>query len=192
MSSESARFLIFSVIGPHAGEDQEAIFNRKARDIDRTGTTFWLIRSYEAKPNIVQRLCWTARQESSNSYCYFIEPSSRMGASPTKCAYAATCYSQDSINWTSLPRGLTPVTGRIDNGAYALVFNQIDLCNSIIDLWDYANFVDPSDPIRLRQGASTICAVKEDTSTHPKRMRKNKRVVTAVAKLAEPFAVWLR
>ena len=192
MSSESSRYLIFSVIGPHAGEDQEAIFHRKARDIEKTSMTFWLIRSYEAKPSMVQKLCWTARQESSEVCCYFIEPSSRMGASPTKCADAATGYSPDSINWTSLPRGSSPVTGRIDNGAYALVFNQIDQCNSIIDLWDYANFLEPSEPIILRQGASTICAVREDTSTHPRRMRRNNRVARAFATLAEPFAVWLR
>jgi hypothetical protein len=36
---------IVSVMGDHAGEDSDAIFNRKKADIERLGVTYWLMRS---------------------------------------------------------------------------------------------------------------------------------------------------
>ena len=48
---------IISVMGDHAGEDTNTIFDRKKADIDRKGTTFWLIRSPKARPPQVQKIC---------------------------------------------------------------------------------------------------------------------------------------
>jgi hypothetical protein len=48
---------IISVMGPHAGEQSDTIFQRKIGDISRIGWTLWLIKSYKAKPDRVQAMC---------------------------------------------------------------------------------------------------------------------------------------
>ena len=49
-------YSLFSVMGPHAGEDSDVIFERKISDIRKAGRTFWVIRSHKAKPNMVQTI----------------------------------------------------------------------------------------------------------------------------------------
>jgi hypothetical protein len=41
---------VLSVMGDHAGEGADMIFNRKKADINRLGKTFWLMRSSKALP----------------------------------------------------------------------------------------------------------------------------------------------
>ncbi len=47
---------LFSVMGPHAGEDSDTIFARKIADIHNEGRTFWVIRSHKAKPDMIQTI----------------------------------------------------------------------------------------------------------------------------------------
>lgn len=192
MNLNNTKYVVLSVMGPHAGEDEAKIYQRKSLDIDKTGMTFWLMRSNQAKPDAVQQMCKAAKSESADIYCYFIDPSSRMGASPTKCAESADAYSHDNIVWSEFPSSLGPVTGRIDKGAYALVFNQIRLSKFNIDLWDYSNYFKQTNPIIFRQGGSTVCSVQKDSSAHPMKIQSNVRVVRAVARLTAPYAVWLK
>ena len=95
-------------------------------------------------------------------YCLFIEASSSKGATPTKKVSLALSYSADGKRWEDLPKGLSPVTGKIDRSAYALVFDQLELIREKrIDLWDYADYFDQDHPIKILQGASTLCGVKK-------------------------------
>lgn len=48
---------VISVMGAHAGEGVDEIFQRKHADIRRTGRTFWLMKSPKARPSHVQELC---------------------------------------------------------------------------------------------------------------------------------------
>ena len=68
MKEESMRLLeaalagpncVMSVMGDHAGEGADEIFNRKKSDINRLGKTFWLIRSSKARPAQVRGMCTT-------------------------------------------------------------------------------------------------------------------------------------
>jgi len=52
-----SKYLIISVIGPHAGETENTIFKRKIEDINNVGKTFWLIKSHLSKPDMVQQFC---------------------------------------------------------------------------------------------------------------------------------------
>lgn len=176
-------------MGPHAGESEDDIFKRKIEDIDRTGLTFWLIRSYQAKPNMVQAMC---KEAKNDVYAIFVEASSIGGAKPTKTAESAKGYSEDRIAWKNMPEGLGPVTGRISSNAFALLFNQLQLTDGEIDLWDYADFFSQDEPLKIYQGASTMCAVKKDMSSHANRIKSNHRRIVAVGKLCEPFCVWLK
>jgi hypothetical protein len=100
---------IVSVMGDHAGEGTDAIFDRKKTDIKRIGVTFWLMRSPKARPLQVQGICKTPPV-----YAIFIEPATKGGARPTTEDDAAIEYSNDRILWHKLPKGISPVTGKLD------------------------------------------------------------------------------
>ena len=72
-----SHYCVISVMGAHANEGSETIFGRKMQDIDKTGTTYWLMRSPKARPPEVQDICKT-----TTSYVIFIEPASRGGGAP--------------------------------------------------------------------------------------------------------------
>jgi hypothetical protein len=188
-----SKYAVLSVMGPHAGEDSPTIFARKMADIRSIGKTFWLVHSHMAKPEMTQKLCLTSIQQACSPHCFFLEPSTSGGAVPTKSSCAASEYSDDFTIWHTLPAGLTPVTGKITPSACALVFDELTIQKSeIIDLWDYADFFNHQRPVTIRQGASTVCVIGEDTRNHPNKIKSHLRQVIAVGRLVKPYAVWLR
>lgn len=179
---------VVSVMGAHAGESAATIFDRKAVDIERVGKTFWLIRSPKARPAQVQEICRKIR-----AYTFFVEASTKGGARPTTTKDAAREYSCDRVSWHSLPEGLGPVTGKLDGGATALVFDMMTAeVNGTLDLWDYADLSGTHEPLRFRRGCSTVCAIREDTRSHPEKMKAGNRRIVAVARLAKPYCAWIR
>lgn len=88
---------------------------------------------------------------------------------------------------------VSAVTGKLDSGASALVFDKMEMAVSgILDLWGYRDFSDPGAPLKFILGCSTVCAVRENMASHPGRMKSRYRGVIAVARLVEPYCVWLR
>jgi len=179
---------VLSVMGDHAGESTDSIFYRKIADINRLGKTFWLMRSPKARPSQVQGIC-----ETAPSYTIFFEPATKGGARPTKEEDASKEYSDDGVSWYLLPKDLSPVTGKLDKGAAALVFDKVTTnVTGSLDLWGYADFSDIREPIKFILGCSTVCAIKKDMTSHPGRMKSRNRGIVAVARLVEPYCVWLR
>jgi len=179
---------IISVIGDHAGEGVDVIFNRKIADIERTGKTFWLMKSPKARPVQVQDIC-----KPTPAYTIFVEPATKGGARPTTGNEAAKEQSVDKKIWHRLPEGISSVTGKLDSGAAALVFDMMTTTVSgTIDLWRYGDFSVEEKPLKFILGCSTVCAIQKDMSSHPERMKSRYRGIVAVAKLAEPYCVWLR
>ena len=175
-------------MGVHAGEGVDVIFNRKIADIERTGKTFWLMRSPKALPIHVQNIC-----KSSSAYTTFVEPASKGGARPTTNNETAREHSTDKKIWSQLPKGVGPVTGKIDSSATALVFDAMTTTVSgTIDLWKYSDFSDEDEPLKFILGCSTVCVIQKDMSMHPDRMKSRYRGIVAVAKLTEPYCAWLR
>jgi hypothetical protein len=184
----SASECVISVMGAHAGEDADTIFRRKIEDCQSVGRTFWVAKSAKARPAQVQAVC-----RSGRGFVIFVEPASPSGARPTTESDSATNYSPDRVEWFPLPGGLGPVTGQIDHSATALVFDRLlSDVDRTVDLWTYADAADPIKPLRFVPGVSTVCAVRKDMSEHPQRLKSRYRRVVAVARLAEPYGVWLR
>jgi len=173
--SPEAKFVVISVMGSHAGENEDEIFDRKIEEIEVSRRTFWLIKSYKAKPDMVQTISSQANMNGENVHCIFIEPSSAGGSVPTKSSNSAKMYSSDKLIWSEFPKVISQVTGKIDGNAYALVLNELKLVDSVsvIDLWDYADFFNPSKPLKIMQGASTLCAVKKDMRRHHLKKESN-------------------
>lgn len=187
------QYCLLSVMGPHAGETPEVIFERKINDIKNIGKTFWLIKSYRSNPNMVQDICFTALSKKQTSIpCYFISPSSPLGAVPTKASLPARQYSADSLGWTDLPQHMSPVTGAINSNASALVFSALNIEQSVIDLAQYADYFSQDRPLQIKQGASTVCAIQKDMTKHPDTIKSRFRNIVAIGILYKPFCVWLR
>ncbi len=179
---------ILSVMGEHAGEAILEIFNRKISDIANYGKTYWLVNSNKLRPNIVNDFC-----KSVPVYAIFIEPSTAKGATPTKTSDAAKEYSIDKLNWRLLPEEIGPVTGRLSSPTSALIFNNITIrIAGIIDLWNYADYLNSDDPIKFIQGCSTICAINKNMTLHPEKIKSRFRKILGVGKVVEPYCVWLR
>lgn len=179
---------IISVIGEHAGEGVDAIFGRKTADIDRTGKTFWLTASPKAQPTQVQEICGAIR-----AYAIFVEPATKGGARPTTTENEAKEYSADGKSCHRLPEGVSPVTGKLDARATALVFDVMKTdVSGTLDLWAYGDFSDAQKPLKFILGCSTICAIRKATTLDPARMKSRYREIVAVARLLEPYCVWLR
>jgi hypothetical protein len=179
---------VVSVMGDHAGEGADEIFNRKIADINRLGKTFWLMRSSKARPAQVQGMCTTIP-----AYTIFVEPSTKGGARPTTVEDPAKEYSDDRVLWHRLPEGLSPVTGKLDAGATALVFDMMTTdVSGTLDLWGYGELSETPKPLRFVLGCSTICSVRKDMQSHPGKMKSRYRGIVAVARLADPFCVWVR
>jgi hypothetical protein len=179
---------VISVMGAHAGEDADTIFGRKIDDCDIVGLTFWVAKSAKARPAQVQAIC-----TPGPGYVIFVAPASPGGARPTTESECATEYSPGCAAWSPLPEGLGPVTGQMDNSAAALVFDRLTTdVEGTVDLWAYADAADPDRPLKFALGLSTVCTVRKDTSAHPGRMKSRYRRVIAVARLADPYCVWLR
>jgi hypothetical protein len=179
---------IISVMGPHAGECADVIFDRKKSDILSVGMAFWLIRSPKARPDHVQKMCSTL-----SGYTIFVEPSTKGGARPTIEAKPAKEFSRDRVIWQPLPIGIGPVTGKLDSGAIALVFETLTTgMGGALDLWDYSEYSDISRPLKFILGCSTICAVRRESKAHAERMKSRYREIVAVARMKEPYCVWMR
>jgi len=179
---------IVSVMGDHAGEGAEAIFDRKQDDIKRIGMTFWLMRSPKARPRQVQQIC-----DSLPAYTVFVEPATKGGARATTADDRAREFSNDGTSWHQLPQSLSPVTGKLDRSATALVFDLLSTdVSGVIDLWDYSDAGDSSKPLKFILGCATVCAIRKNTKSQPGRMKSRYRRVVAVARLAEPYCAWLR
>lgn len=178
---------IISVMGDHAGEGVDEIFDRKISDIERTGKTFWLMKSQKAQPAQVKEIC-----RPIPAYTIFVEPATKGGARPTTRQDVAREYSDDGELWYPLPEGISPVTGKLI-GSAALVFDMMATAvTGTIDLWGYGYFSVAQEPLKFGLGRSTVCAIRKDMSAHSERMKSRYRGIVAVARLAEPYCVRLR
>lgn len=85
------------------------------------------------------------------------------------------------------------MTGKMDAGATALVFDMMTInVGGTLDLWDYGELSDIHKPLRFIVGCSTVCAVRKDTRLHPEKLKSRYRGIVAVARLADPYCIWIR
>lgn len=192
---QDAQFVIISIIGPHAGENEEEIFERKMMDIRNIGETFWVTKSSRVSPKIVQHFFYMTREtKQEDIYVVFLEGSTRGAARPTKVAESATLYSADLVEWIEIPNSMTPVTGKLDRRANAFIFDSMEMAdeNAVVDLWNYVDFLDPEQPLKIRLGASTVCVIRKNTSGQTGKIRSRFRRVVAFARLKHPYYVWIK
>jgi len=97
------------------------------------------------------------------------------------------------VNWLPLPPRLGPVTGKMDRGATALVFGDLSVdVRGVLDLWEYVNWSDRTLLVKFKLGVSTMCVRRADAAPTDGQMKSRWRPVVAVARLLEPYCVWVR
>lgn len=190
-NAKDAKRCIISVMGPHAGENNENIFNRKINDIMRLGFSYWIIRSSGAKVETVQAFF----EGEDNAYVIFVTPSTSSAAIPTASSQPARLISFDGHFWKKIPDEMSPVTGRIDKMTCGLVLDHLEYYPTApVDL-DLSNYCDPastSKGITIMQGRSTVVAQKVAGQILQIKMKSIARKIIGVGKLKYPYAVWLQ
>lgn len=163
--------LILTIIGSHAQEDINTIFNRKIEDIDLYGFTYWTFHSYKLDVNDVHNI--------KPKYCLFLAPKSN--CKPTLSNSEAKFFSVDKQKWEDI--SIKNVTGKMP--AKSLVLKSINFIEDLININDF-RFND--EEIKFRIGASTIL-VKKDSLNN---INKNNRKIVAIAELKFPYCVWVK
>lgn len=182
-----SEYCIISVIGEHAGEGIESIFKRKSEDIVNVGQAFWMVKSHKINPDILSSI------SPHPIYVFFVGASCKGGALPTKTNQIASCFSIDRENWSEFPEEMSSVTGKINRGARALVFDKIEEnIEEKIDLWNYSEFPNIENPIKFMLGCSSSLAFKKDMSGSLLKTKTNIRNISAIARLSFPHCVYLR
>lgn len=178
--------IIFMKVGTHAGEDLEDIIKRKKSELRDAGQIFWGYGGptchplYHVQPFVKERMA------SGHAIYLVMEPmKSRHFAEPK----LAVEYSDDGVRWKGIPDGVNVLGSR-----YALVLKSLELEDTELDL----------GALRVGVGTSTGKPATEYVKGHvdkgcfvvePSRMEPDKeatRTIGLVAKLKEPYAVFLR
>ena len=142
---------------------------------------------------MVQKICNDAKIKNEKVKTYFISPSLITGAIATKEAIKAENYSINKKDWKTLPSNISPVTGNLKNIAYALVIKDLEIiAKDTIDLWDYADYFEKNNPIKLIQGRSTVCACMKNMKDHPEKLKSNNRDLMEKCILCDPYCVWVK
>lgn len=178
--------IMISVIGSHGGSDVEEIVDRKNKDVDRFGKTFWLVNSFQISPDIVQDFC----DNREDIYCYFILPvnSSR----PTIMNERVKYYSIDNKEWKVLEEDyheIGEVTGKITNSTSVLILGRIENYSGILRLSEYSYGVDCYARTFITLGGSTLCLVRRNVI---KEHSDKDRVIAYRAKIKYPYCVYVR
>ena len=184
--ARNADYVFFSVMGPHAQEGEDEIFDRKALDIDKSGESFWVSR-------INQKFIEECNDKLKDNagYLILVESSNNgKSAADTKGSKAATHYSKDKMNWIRIDPKISPVTGNLGNGATAYYYDGIELCQEQIDL-DYYSEEGKSEPIKFILGKSNVFA-KKNKAKLTGGMKSSIRKIVAVLRLKAPFVVWVK
>lgn len=187
--ARSAMYVVLSVTGPYAGEGEDDIYERKAREINACGFTFWHHQSYQAKPELVQRIGTQAEAKGQRLYLLIMRTGSNGSGANTKKSSQATCYRDAQHGpYKPIPDGIYVEVGR---SPYALVIKDFTVIREEIDLWDYSSYESPDGPVVTRQGGSTVCAISKYSGHRPEKMKSHVRKVVTCAEIIKPYSVWL-
>lgn len=182
----TAEHVILSSAGAHAGQGWQQIIARKQADIASTNHSVWVVNSQAALPKAVQ-FCG----DHDARFVIFVSRlrpnSNSQSASGTSTSDRARDYSRDGgKTWSLLDKGLSPVTGKINNATTGFWFDALEQINSgQIDLGSFSKLDGQIlDRFHLHQSAYPVRRLGA--------VRRAGYEVLAVGKLAAPFAVWLR
>jgi hypothetical protein len=177
--------IVFMKVGTHANETFDDILNRKRREYEATGKSFWGYGGGTMHP--LTKLQPFARYhiEHGDQITLIME---EIKSNHWESA-VATEYSKDGVNWEPIPKGI-----EVRGSRYALVLDEIKPGDLAVDLAHYVVGIGPSEG----KNASTYISGRVDKGclnyVGPPNTQVTSRIIksTHAATLKEPFGVLLR
>jgi hypothetical protein len=179
---------IFMKIGSHAGETLEQILERKQREIEHAGRSFWGYGGASCHPlTQVQPFARSVSQQSSQVYLLmeYIHSTADPDIVP------ATEYSSDGVRWEKIPEGIN-VTG----SRYALVLDEILPGELELPLHNYSVGIGQS---RGKSASEYLtgrvdkgCLVRDTSEGVDANISFTPRKAKYVARLVAPYGVLLK
>ena len=153
--------VVFSLVGPHAGQSLEEIFERKIKDCEVLKETFW----------VYQSSCCTKGLFDTHkpSEILFISASKPGAAKQTKSSTLAQQFFKNK-QWFGFNKDLSPVTGRIHSKSTAFQLTNLRMVNETIDFNDYTD-ITTNKPLRFSQFCSTTIGAMSENNTEESRLR---------------------
>ena len=185
--AKSANYVFISVMGPHANESEDEIFDRKANDIKKAGESFGVSKINQSFVDECR-----SKLNGQIGYLILVESSGNgKAAANTKTDERAKQYSEDRINWKDIDNRMSPVTGKLGNGTTAYYFDALELCDGQMDLDYYSESDNELKAIKFGLGHSNVFAKKKDIVMQG-GMKSSKRKIVAVLRLKYPYIVWVK
>jgi hypothetical protein len=167
--------VVFSLVGPHAGQSLEEIFERKIKDCKTLKETFWVYQSSRCTKSLFST--------HKPSEILFVSASKPGAAKQTKSSTIAQQFFKNN-QWFDFNKDLSPVTGRIHSKSTAFQLTNLRMVNEEIDFNDYTDIVT-NKPLRFSQFCSTtIGAISKNKSEESRP-----RIICAKATLEDIVAI---
>lgn len=186
--STAPEAFIFMKIGSHAGETLEQILERKQREIERAGRSFWGYGGASCHPfTQVQPFARTLAQRASGIYLLmeYIHSTADPDIVP------ATKYSSDGVRWENIPADINVIGSR-----YALVLDEILPGELDISLENYTVGIGQSRgkiaSEYLSGRVDKACLTRSANERQSPAIAGPPRKARYVAKLVEPYGVLLK
>lgn len=188
MINSKADSFIFMKVGQHAGEDFDSIIERKKREIEKTGVSFWGYGGPTCHPTKqIQPFAKSVIERRGSIYLCM----NKINSLADPDIVPASSYSIDGINYYPIPTGVN-VTG----SRYAIVLDEIIPEEFEIPITAYevacgkskgrvaSNYIRGRvDKACLQFNPDRLIDVSNDD---------NIKKISFVARLKEPFAVFVK
>jgi len=176
---------IFMKVGNHAGETFDKILERKKKEFDQAGMTFWGYGGMVCHPvNQVRPFSLSRKEKNGSIYLLMNYVKSNFSQS----MIPAKEYSLDGQVWQPIPKDIV-VTG----SKYALVLDEIQPMGFEIDLGHFNVAIGPSKGkpgSEYLKGRTDKACLENNIFTSA--TTSDIRQVDYAAQLKEPFAVMLK
>ena len=153
--------IVFSLVGPHAGQSLEEIFERKIKDCKNLNQTFWVYQSSRCTKSLFST--------HKPSEVWFVSASKPGAAKQTRSSARAQQFFKDD-QWFNFPQDLSPVTGRIHSKSTALQLTNLGMVHETIDFNNYIDVVT-NKPLRFSQFCSTTIGSETQNESEESRLR---------------------
>lgn len=153
--------IVFSLVGPHGGQSLEEIFERKIKDCETLGQTFWVYHSHRCTKRLFD--------VHKPSEVWFISASKPGAAKQTKSSTLARQFFKND-QWFDFDKNLSPVTGRIHSKSTAFQLTNLRMVNETIDFNNYTDIVT-NKPLHFSQFCSTTIGTITENKSEESRLR---------------------
>lgn len=186
-SEKAPEAFVYMKVGNHAGEDFDAILQRKNRELKEAGRIFWGYGGTACHP-LMQVQPFARLYAKKQGRIYLLMEPVDSKANPD--IDPAIEFSTDGAVWRPLPDGI-----RVSGSRYALILGEIQPTDLEVQLEQYVIGIGHSrgkSAADYLQGRIDKGCLLRSTEPAPTSTESVRRTLKLSAELIEPYAVLLR